>query len=145
MYILSSSSSSSSTEKKMKKTTSILIDSELHEQAKLLNIPLGRTLEEALIARMNKNELIDELKDKLREKRKEVREIKTQIEEIEERQREEIETRGNLDERFEKAISICHRIDKNEIGISNDRIAEVAKIQNVPALELIDRYRSKYV
>ena len=46
-------------------------------------------------------------------------------------------------ERFSNALETVGRVDENEHGISNDRISEIAKMKNVPALELIGRYREK--
>lgn len=129
----------------MKIQTSVLIEENLHKQAKLLNIPLGKTLEEALKQTMEKDNVIEDLKRQRAEHMRKAREIKGEIEELEARQLEEKENLGDIEERIVKCLRICGRVDANEVGISNDRIAEIAKQNHVPALELIDKYRSKKV
>lgn len=127
----------------MKEQTNILLDKELKNEAQSSGIKLGKALEEYLEMLLHKGGLIaryEEKKDFHLAKAKEYRE---KIKELEKRLEREEEIRGDIDTRLEKAVDIAMKVYENEVGLSDDRIREIAEQQIVPAIDLIDEVKKK--
>lgn len=125
------------------KVTTIKIDEDLHKEAKFLNIPLGKTLENALRVQLNKKEILDELEHKKQFHLNKAKEYRKQIEEIEERQRKEREFRGTEEEIMENAVSIAVKVFDNEGGIDDKRLGDIANVQGVSFSELKELFIQK--
>lgn len=129
----------------MREQTNILLDKELKEEAKKAGIGLGKALEEYLNTLLHK----DGLKKKYEEKKefhlKEAQKYREKIKEIDERIKREEKIRGNMDERMEKALGIALRVHESEGGLTDERIRSIAEQQIVPAQDLIDKVKEKFV
>lgn len=118
-------------------TTSILIDDKLRAEAKALNIPLGKTLEDALMLKLNKNARLEQLKKNRKKLMAEARELKKQITELEEIIKKENSSPEKLSSKLEDAFKICENVKLNEGILKQDRIRTIAQVQGVPAGELL--------
>ena len=118
-------------------TTSILIDDKLRAEAKALNIPLGKTLEDALMLKLNKNARLEQLKKNRKKLMAEARELKKEIKELEETIEKENSSPEKLSSKLEDAFKICENVKLNEGILKQDRIRTIAQVQGVPAGELL--------
>jgi len=122
------------------KLTSIKVDSKLHTEAKKLGIPLGKTLEDALKEKLNKDWLIEDLKGQYTEKKREARELKAKIDRLEKRKKEEIEQLGEESERMSKALEQIMGIHDRIGEVTDEQLRFVANQKHVSYIELTEEY-----
>lgn len=127
----------------MKEQTNVLIEKDLKNEAQASGIKLGRALEEYLEMLLHKGGLIARYEKKKEFHLAKAKEYREKIKELEKRLEREEEIRGDIDSRMEKAIDIALTVYENEVGLTDDRIREIAEQQIVPAIDLIDEVKKK--
>lgn len=129
----------------MREQTHILLDKELKEEAKASGIILGNALEEYLEMLLHKGGLKRKYEEKKQYHLRKAAEYREKIKELEDRIKREEKIRGNMDERMERALEIALRVHESEGGLTDDRIRSIAEQQIVPAQDLIDKVKEKFV
>lgn len=129
----------------MREQTHILLDKELKEEAKKSGIILGNALEEYLEMLLHKGGLKRKYEEKKQYHLGKAAEYREKIKELEERIKREEKIRGNMEERLEKALGIALRVHESEGGLTDERIRSIAEQQIVPAQDLIDKVKEKFV
>lgn len=123
--------------------TTVLVDIKLKEEAKKMNIPLGKTLEDGLKEQINKDRLIEDLKAERTEFLRQARELKFKIEKLEKRKKKEIEVLGKESERMEKALVQLQGILDRIGDVSDEQIRWVAGQKHVPYIELSEKFKAE--
>ena len=62
-----------------------------------------------------------------------------------ERIKREEKIRGTVEERMQRAVEIAVKVHENEGGLTDERIRSIAEQQIVPAADLIDKVKEKFV
>ena len=129
----------------MKEQTNILIDKDLKNEAQKAGIKFGAAMEEYLETLLHKNGLLKKYEEKKQFHLRKAAEYREKIKELESKLETEEKIRGNMEERMERALEIALRVHENEGGLTNERIRSIAEQQIVPAADLIDKIKEKFV
>ena len=129
----------------MREQTNILLDKELKTEAQKAGIKLGNALEEYLEMLLHKGGLKKKYEEKKQYHLSKAAEYREKIKEMDERIKREEKIRGNVEERMQRAVEIALKVHENEGGLTNERIRSIAEQQIVPAADLIDKVKEKFV
>lgn len=123
--------------------TTLLVEESLKEEAKINKINMGKTLEEALKAKLNKDDLIDEKKIELKDTRRKVRQIERELKVLEERKTTMKSKYGNKKERIEKAETKLEEIFDRQGYIDDENIRAVSTISGLTVIEVEEIWKQK--
>jgi len=129
----------------MKEQTNILLDKELKTEAQKAGIKLGNALEEYLEMLLHKGGLKKKYEEKKQYHLSKAAEYREKIKELDEKIKREEKIRGDMDKRMERALEIALKVHENEGGLTDERIRSIAEQQIVPAADLIDKVKEKFV
>jgi vacuolar-type H+-ATPase subunit I/STV1 len=125
------------------KMTSCLVDEEILEEAKALKIPIGKTLEDALKEKLGNNSLVEDKKKERKRLLSDALKLKREIDELESRQKAKIDSMGEEEERYEKALSRLEEINDKYSGLTPENFRGVATVFEISPIKLEDIWKLK--
>lgn len=120
-----------------------MVDEDLLEEAKARKIPIGKTLEDALKNRLDKDLVIEDLKEQRKKYLKRSKDLKKEIDRLESERAKTNKSLGTKDVRMEKALKVAQTVVDNEGSISNERLSFIAEKNNVKCSELREQINVK--
>jgi post-segregation antitoxin (ccd killing protein) len=125
------------------KMTSCLVDEEILEEAKALKIPIGKTLEDALKEKLGNNSLVEDKKRERKRLLSDALKLKREIDELESRQKAKIDSMGEEEERYEKALRRLEEINDKYGGLTPENFRGVATVFEISPIKLEDIWKLK--
>lgn len=119
-----------------KVNTTVSIEQSLKKEAQDNKIPLGKTLEEALKVKLDKDRLIDDKKEELKILRRKARVLEKEIKELEDKRKVMKEKYGDRAEREQTAEDKLIEIDKKQGFIDDENIRAVSRISGLTVYEV---------